>query len=96
MKYMAEKKRFHVTISKDNFDKLEEASDRYGITVNAFCAFILGQWVDMNYNMENVMAEKVENLFSDPEKLFSNPQLMDMVKEILANDEEFKSALKNK
>jgi hypothetical protein len=93
---MSDKKRFHVTISQDYYEKIEESARRYGITVNAFVAFILGQWVDMNYNMESVLAEKVENIFSDPEKLFSNPKFIGMVREILKNDEEFKKAAQDK
>lgn len=93
---MSEKKRIQLTLSKENYDKVEEVADRYGITPNSYIAFIVGQWVDSNYNVEKAMADSVDDLFSSPEDLLSHPQLLEMIKEILKDDEDFKTAAAEK
>lgn len=93
---MTERKRITVTLSTTNYEKLEESAERYGITTNAFMAFVLGQWVDENFERERLLSQKVEEELAIPEDLFNNPQLMEMVKEILSSDQEFKDAARNK
>lgn len=90
------KKRIHITISQEYFDKVEQISLRYGITTNSFISFIVGQWVDNNYDVNEKMSQKVDEMLPDLDSVFDNPQLMDMVKEILNSDEDFKNAIKNK
>lgn len=80
-----------MTISKENYEKVEEMAKRYGITVNSFMAFIIGQWIDQNYETQNAMSEMVNQFLSSPDDLFKNPQLFEMVKEILKEDQEFKN-----
>lgn len=93
---MTERKRITVTLSATNFEKLEESAERYGITTNSFMAFVLGQWVDENYEKERLLSQKVDEVFSTPEDLFNNPKLMEMVKEILSSGQEFQDAARNK
>ncbi|HWO75588.1 MAG TPA: hypothetical protein VNM69_06650 [Bacillus sp. (in: firmicutes)] len=93
---MSKKRRIQVTLSEGNAQKIEETAERYGITVNAFMAFILGQWVDMNYNAQAAMASKLEEILATTEDALSNPHLLGMIKEILKEDEEFKKAAKEK
>lgn len=94
---MAERKRTAVTISASHYAQLEESAKRYGISVNSFMAFILGQWVDnQNLERERLMAQKVEEEFSIQEDVLNNPQMMEMIKEILSSDQEFKDAVRNK
>jgi hypothetical protein len=87
---MADRKRISVTLSTQNLEKLEETAERYGITVNAFMAFVLGQWVDTHFEKQREMSEEVDQMLSSPDDLFKHPQLLEMVKEILKNDEDFK------
>jgi hypothetical protein len=91
---MTERKRVQVTLSKENFEKLEKTAERYGITVNSFMAFVLGQWIDENYETQKVMSDMVDGFLTSKEDVFNNPQLLEMVKEILRDDKEFKLALK--
>lgn len=93
---MVSRRRMTVTISETNFEKLEETAVRYGITTNSFIAFVLGQWVDQNFEEQRLMAGKIDELFSTPEDVLKNPQIMEIVKEILSSDQEFKEAAKNK
>lgn len=93
---MADRKRVSVTLSQENFNKLEECAERYGITVNSFMAFVLGQWVDFNYQNQQVLSGMVDEFLSSPEDVLNNPNLLNMVKEILKDDKEFKKALKEK
>jgi len=90
------KKRIHITLSQEHFDKVEQTSLRYGITTNSFISFIVGQWVDNNYEMNEKMSKTVDEMIPDLDSVFDNPQLMNMVKDILNSDEDFKNALKNK
>jgi hypothetical protein len=89
-----ERKRISVAISSDNYAKLEDLSERYGITSNSVMAFIIGDWLDKNYNQQILMSEMVNKVLSSPEDVFNNPNLLEMVKEILKDDKEFKNALK--
>lgn len=94
---MTGRKRTAVTISTAHYEQIEESAKRYGITVNSFMAFILGQWVDnQNLERERLMAQKVEEEFSVQEDVLNNPLMMEMIKEILSSDQEFKDAVKNK
>lgn len=93
---MSKRKRIAVTLSESNFLKLEETAERYGITTNSFMAFVLGQWVDQHFEEQRLIAEKVNQNLSVPEDVFKNPEMLEMIKEILTNDEEFKSSAKNK
>ncbi|WP_079707736.1 hypothetical protein [Paraliobacillus ryukyuensis] len=90
---MTDKKRVAVTLSSYNYEKLEETAARYGITVNAFMAFVLGQWVDNHYEEQKAMSNKVNEVLSSPDEVLSNPQILEMVKEILKSDEDFKNQL---
>lgn len=92
----SKKKRVHITLSQDSFDKVEETSNRYGITPNAFISFIVGQWVDANYEVSKVMSDKVDEFLPDLSTVSENPQFMKMVKAILSSDQDFKDAARNK
>jgi hypothetical protein len=89
------KKRVHITISQDIYDKVEETSERYGITPNAFISFIVGQWVDTNFNVTKALSDNVNELLPDMNSILEQPKLLEMVKEILQNDKEFKNAVKD-
>lgn len=89
-----ERKRVSVHLSLENVKKVEDLSDRYGIALNSVMAFIIGDWLDKNYNSQIVMSEMVNQVLSSPDDFFSNPQLLEIVKDILKDDQEFKKALK--
>ncbi|BCD09071.1 hypothetical protein ACX156_26395 [Bacillus cereus] len=86
---MSGKKRLHVTVSEENYIKCEEVANRYGITVNAFMAFIIGQWIDFNYEANTVLAKKVEEAIPDVNGLLNHPKLLDTIKTVLEQDKEF-------
>ena len=48
---MTSKKRIQLTLSEESFIKCEELANRYGITPNSFMAFVIGQWLDHNYEI---------------------------------------------
>lgn len=93
---MSGKKRLHVTVSEENYNKCEEVANRYGITVNAFMAFIIGQWIDLNYDANQIVAKKVDEAMPDLNTVLSNPALLSMVQQILGNDQEFKDSARKK
>ena len=77
-------------------EKLAISAERYGITVNSFIVFVLGQWVDMNFEQQKIMADKVDELFSSEKDVLDNPKMMEMIKEILSEDENFKNNIAKK
>ncbi|MGN8235443.1 hypothetical protein ACTHAL_000491 [Priestia flexa] len=80
---MAEKKRVQVTFSQDNYDTIEEVADRYGITVNAFMAFILGQWADQ-YKIQKAFIEDKRGLIPDLDidEVLTSPLLFKQLKKL--------------
>lgn len=86
---MSGKKRLHVTVSEENYIKCEEVANRYGITVNAFMAFIIGQWIDFNYEANTVLVKKVEEAIPDVNGLLNHPKLLAMIQTVLEQDKEF-------
>lgn len=73
---MSGKKRFHVTVSEENYNKCEEVGNRYGIIINAFMAFIIGQWIDLNYDANQIVARKVDESMPDLNTVSSNQDLL--------------------
>lgn len=81
------KRRFPLRINEENAKKLDDMADRYGMSVNALVSFIVGQWLDNNYDLKEYAREKMipaiaEKMEPDLETLLSNPQVLEMVKDI--------------
>lgn len=57
---MAEKsvKRLQIRLSERNASRIEEMADRYGMSVNSMVSFIVGQWLDNNYDLKENLREK--------------------------------------
>ena len=77
---MTSKKRIQLTLSEESFIKCEELANRYGITPNSFMAFVIGQWLDHNYEINKILAQKVEEAIPDAKSVFADPDLASMVK----------------
>lgn len=88
------KKRFQVSMSEEYFEKLEQMSNDYGLTLNSCAAFIICQYIDENKKKHDLMSGMVDELLSTPSDVLNNPAMLEMVKEILSNDKEFKTSVK--
>nr|WP_010891063.1 hypothetical protein [Geobacillus stearothermophilus]BAA06242.1 ORF1 [Geobacillus stearothermophilus]BAA06246.1 hypothetical protein [Geobacillus stearothermophilus]BAA06268.1 unnamed protein product [Geobacillus stearothermophilus]prf//2102242A ORF 1 in cryptic plasmid pSTK1 [Geobacillus stearothermophilus] len=78
-------KKIQIRLTEENDKKLREIAERYGMSINSVASFIIGKWLDENYDlkdrileglaasqkevMERVAKQVVEELFSNPEKI---------------------------
>lgn len=53
------KKKIHLLLSDRNADRLREMSERYGMSLNSLVAYILGQWLDTNYDLKDRILDKM-------------------------------------
>lgn len=88
---MTNRKKIQVTISEETYDKLLNLSEKYGVTYNSVAAIALGQWVEQQEKTIDVLSQTVDTILSSPNDVLSNPGLLDMVKEILLIDKDFKN-----
>lgn len=91
---MTIKKRIQLTLSEESFVKCEELANRYGITPNSFMAFVIGQWLDHNYETNTLLAKKVDEAIPDMKSVFADPNLASLVKNVLGDDKEFKDSVR--
>lgn len=67
---MAEaKERMQIRLSKTNVDRLQDMADRYGMTSNSLVSYIVGQWLDNNYDLKDKMREQMLSVFQSDDKL---------------------------
>lgn len=78
-------KKVQIRLTEENDQKLREMAERYGMSINSVASFIIGKWLDENYDlkdrilqgfadsqkevMQRVAKQVVEQLFNDPEKI---------------------------
>lgn len=83
----SKRRRVPVRFSEVTAEKLDDMSDRYGMSVSALVNFIVGQWLDNNYDMKDYTREKMipammESVEPKMESMLQNPLLAGMFKEI--------------
>ncbi|GIO25346.1 hypothetical protein [Oceanobacillus sp. J11TS1] len=88
MSEQKKKRNFPLRINEPNAKKLEEMADRYGMSINSLVSFIVGQWLDSNYDLKDYAREKMIPAIADKmepefEKMISNPQFLEMMKEMV-------------
>lgn len=66
------KKKIHLQLNDRNAERLKEMSERYGMSLNSLVAYILGQWLDNNYDLKDRMIDKMTSE-GKVDKLFENP-----------------------
>ena len=86
-----EMKRVTFRVSAETLDKLENIAMRYGISVNALCSYVIGRWIEENYNLqEKVLRTVSEAVVTETvfERWLENPiyrkLLEDVVREAAA------------
>lgn len=80
------KERMQIRLSKTNVERLNDMANRYGMTANSLVSYIVGHWLDNNYDLKDKMREKVFSAFDSDEKLeklFSNPVYVDMMASLI-------------
>lgn len=71
------KERMQVRFSKLTMERLNEMAGRYGMTVNSLVTFIVGQWLDNNYDLKDKMISSISSN-NNMDKLFENPVFAEM------------------
>jgi len=64
--------RIQIRLNMKNFDKLQDISDRYGMSVNSVVSFIVGQWLDQNDNNASLREKMNEQMIDTTVKHFSS------------------------
>lgn len=86
-----EMKRVTFRASDETIAKLEAMAQRYGMSVNALCGYIVGRWIDENYNLQDKLLDKVaKHTVSEEamEKIFANPWFTELVETLLRREAE--------
>ncbi|WP_429845591.1 hypothetical protein [Brevibacillus sp. FIR094] len=65
------KKKIHLQLNDRNAERLKEMSERYGMSLNSLVAYILGQWLDNNYDLKDRVIDKMASE-GKVDKLFEN------------------------
>lgn len=68
--------RIQIRLNTKNFDKLQDISDRYGMSVNSVVSFIVGQWLDQNDNNASLRDKMNEQMIDTTVKHFSSGEQM--------------------
>lgn len=62
---MANKARVGIQLNVEVDRKLQEFADNYGMSKNALITFILGQWIDTNYELKDKITGKLMELVKE-------------------------------
>lgn len=89
------KKRVQVSMSEEHYDILDSMAKRYGMTTNSIIVFILGQYIDEHLESHEKMSAAVDDLLKSKDDVLNNPELLQMVKEILSGDKDFKDSIQD-
>ena len=85
------KKKLQLRLNERSMVRLEEMADRYGMPINSLISYIIGSWLDTNYDLKDKLRESLAkqsqevaiNLINNPEQLlmlqglFSEMDLVD-------------------
>lgn len=91
-----ERKKAQVYMNPQLHEKLADLGESYGMSTNALIVFILGDWIDAKYRHQKAMDKQIKELLSTQSDVLENPKMLEMVKEILKDDEEFKENVSKK
>lgn len=51
-----------IRLNDDVYSRLSEIADRYGMSKNALISYIIGQWLDNNYDLKDRVQKTIEAL----------------------------------
>lgn len=68
--------RIQIRLMGQNYEKLLEIADRYGMSVNSLTSFIVGQWLDQHENNASLRDKMNDQLIDTTVKHFSSGEQM--------------------
>lgn len=85
---VGEMKRVTFRASESTVYRLEQMAERYGMSVNALCGYIVGRWLDDNYNLQERVLESMSKRLSSTtehqiEKMLENPEVKEQLLEFM-------------
>lgn len=69
-----------IRLNDDVYKRLSEIADRYGMTKNSLISYILGQWIDNNYDLKDRVQKVAEDLLG---RSLSDDVLEQAIKSVL-------------
>lgn len=81
-----EMKRVTFRVSAETLNKIESIAMRYGISVNALCSYVIGRWIEENYDLqEKVMRAVTEAVVTEKvmDKWLENPISRKLLEDVL-------------
>lgn len=87
------KKRVQLSMTEEHYEILSSMAKRYGMSTNSIIVFILGQYIDEQLESQKKMSAAVDELLTSKEDVLANPAMLQMVKEILSADKDFKESV---
>jgi hypothetical protein len=82
MAEIQERERMQIRLSKTNMQRLQDMAGRYGMSANSLVSYIIGQWLDNNYDLKDKMREQMFSMFASEEKMekvFASPIFVEMM-----------------
>lgn len=81
-------RRLQIRLSKANYDRVMDLSERYGMSANSIVSYTLGQWLDNNYDLKEFTREKMVETMADKMKnaqgnFLNNPEFMKMIEGLI-------------
>lgn len=76
-------KRVTFRVSSDTYEKMEQICERYGISINALCSYVMGRWVEENYDLRDRVLDRFTKVALDDNKFFDNPVYQKMMEDIV-------------
>jgi len=68
--------RIQIRLMGQNYEKLLEIADRYGMSINSLTSFVIGQWLDQHENHASLREKMNEQLIDTTVKHFSSEDQM--------------------
>jgi len=81
-----EMKRVTFRVSAETLNKLENIAMRHGISVNALCSYVIGRWIEENYDLQEKVLRTVSEAFVNEmvmDKWLENPINRKMLEDML-------------
>lgn len=79
-------KKVQIRLTEENDRKLREMAERYGMSINSVASFIIGKWLDENYDLK----DRILKGFADSQGKVLERVANQVVKELLNNPEKIK------
>lgn len=79
-------KKVQIRLTEENDRKLREMAERYGMSINSVASFIIGKWLDENYDLK----DRILKGFADSQEKVLERVAKQVVEELLNNPEKIK------